>query len=59
MRILVDEMPETASECKFSAKEDFNIVRDFVCMFNSPCVLEAWGECPYLKEFKPVEDDCR
>ena len=60
MKILVDEMPKEASECMFSSKFDFNIVQDFVCMFDSPCLLEAWGKCPYLKPLdKPVKDDCK
>lgn len=52
IRILVDRMPTSQSECMFakwtlsSTKDEF--IGDYKCMFGKRCVLEN-GTCPYLK----------
>lgn len=57
MKILVNEMPKEVKECRFAVRVDYKPIQAFVCMFNSPCFLEAVGDCPYLKECKHIEDD--
>ena len=59
MKILVDEMPKKPEKCKFAVRVDYKPIQVFVCMFNGPCFLETVGDCPYLKEYKPEEDDCK
>lgn len=56
MKILVDEMPKRYSECLFV---NINVYGDVHCkiMQNHKCY--GADNCPYLKEYKPAEDDCK
>lgn len=59
MKILVDEMPKEGRDCLFAVEFEIPPFQDYSCVFNSPCWLEVKGRCPYLKEYKPEEDDCK
>lgn len=56
MKILVDVMPKRYSECLFV---NINVYGDVQCeiMQNHKCY--GVDNCPYLKEHKHIEDDCR
>ena len=52
MKILVDEMPKNPLGCRFC-----NVG---YCFLNDECCWLLYDEdCPYLKEYKPAEDDCK
>jgi hypothetical protein len=52
MRIIVDEMPKNPLGCR--------LCNNGYCFFNNEyCWLLYGKDCPYLKEFKHVEDDCK
>ena len=55
MKILVDEMPKNAEECVFCN------ACDYVCgISGGDCdMFFNYALCPYLKEYKPAEDDCK
>lgn len=49
MKLIVDEMPNTPSDCVFSAPHYTGIRCDFMrCTAIVPCYL-ANNECPFLK----------
>lgn len=54
MRILVDEMPKTAEACLFYKNISFGR-----CSMNDKLCVYKNDKCRKLKEFKPVEDDCK
>lgn len=53
MKILVDEIE--INKCPFEMFKG--------CLFRNncefPCFLKQNKPCPYLKEYKPAEDDCK
>jgi hypothetical protein len=59
MKILVDEIPKEANGCLFAVKIKVTPMYGYVCLFGSVCWLEVEGKCPYLKECKHIEDDCK
>ena len=55
MRILVDEMPRKEEDCCFYNGDIFKF--PYGCTISGrTCTIK---KCRYLKEFKPVKDDCK
>lgn len=54
MKILVDEMPKEAKNCIFCSEKYL----PQVCHLDGQ-ICKLADKCPYLKEDKPAEDDCK
>lgn len=54
MKILVDEIPKETEKCIFCSEEYL----PQICHLDGQ-ICKLTDNCPYLKECKPIKDDCK